>query len=312
MNIVVPVKKSDSMQPLINSGADEFYCGVLYDAWIKKYGNSIEFNRRGNYGKKANFQTLEDLCKAVTIAKKNHKNISLTANALRINTAQSDLLEPLFLEFKQAGGSSVIISDINLIKPVKRTGLNVTLSSCATVNNIYTARFYQNLGVNRIILPRNITLADMKEIIYGCPNMEFEAFLMNDPCRNVDGNCLGIHHTCYGSFCSFMDDLQKRYVYFFKGNKFSEKELQQNEKDYQHLFKKACGLCALYDLMNCQVSALKLAGRISSPDLISSQIIQIKKYMKIAEQCTSRKQFINIIQEMSGLCDNKSNCYYKI
>lgn len=312
MNIVVPVKDSNSIEFLINSGADEFYCGVLFDNWIKKYGNSIEYNRRGNYGKHANFQTMQDFTKAVRISTRHHKRISLTANALKIDTAQAELLTPLFSEFKQAGGQSVIISDINLIRPVKDLGLNVTISSCATVNNIYTAQFYESMGVDRIILPRNITLKDMEQIVHYCPNMEFEMFIMNDPCRFVDGNCLGIHHTGYGSFCRFLDDLNKQYIYFFKKSVFSEKELKQNEKDYKMFFERACGICALYDLIKNNIFAIKLAGRLNSATLISNQIIQIKNYIETAENSTSKEEFLKRVHAgQDGTCSHNFTCYYK-
>lgn len=313
MKIVAPLKDAASVPLLADRGADEFYCGVRFGAWFAKYGDSLEYNRRGNYGGEANFQNPDALAEAVDASKRRGKGISLTANALRVSSAQAAMLEPLFSDFRQMGGSAVIVSDVSLMRPAKRQGLKVTLSSCATVASVSAAKFFEALGADRIILPRDVTLDDIREIVAACPGVEFEAFVMNDPCRFCDGNCLGLHHTRFGSLCSFLDDVKKQYVYFKGMSAFPEEALRSNEADYRGLFREACGLCALYDLLACGVHAVKIAGRLCSPELIAGQITQIRNDMDAALRCGSRKEFLAKVRAGTG-CEEKSrpNCYYRL
>ena len=310
MRIVAPLHRIEDMEKIGASGADEFYFGVQYKPWLAQYGEIIEYNRRGNYGKKANFPTLSDWEQAVRTAAGKGKTATLTVNALRLTSRQIDLIRPLIDRFAKIGGTAVILSEIALIQPVKEAGLHAYLSSCANVKNRYSARFYQSLGVDRIILPRDLTIADIASIRQACPNIQFEAFVLNEPCRFVDGNCLGIHNTKVGSLCCYLDMAPKTYRRFSSHSTFSSEELKENNRAYQRYLKHACGLCALYDLLKAGVDAVKISGRLLTGDHLAKEVQLVKTDLAIAESSQSRTEFFQHISKRNPrYCQTRENCY---
>ena len=72
MKLIVPIKNSKYLDTFIECGADEFYGGYIDSEWEHIYGRFIEYNRRGNYGKKANFESEDEFFKMVSECSKRH------------------------------------------------------------------------------------------------------------------------------------------------------------------------------------------------------------------------------------------------
>lgn len=311
MKIVAPARSADMVRALLEAGADEFYCGVEDKTWLQEYGNSVEYNRRGNYGAKANFAGREEWREAVALAAARGKLVALTVNALHIGEQQAALLEPLLDAFAQAGGDAVIITDLSMLEPVKHRGLRVFLSSCAGVTNAACARFYRSLGVARIILPRDLTLADIAQIIAGCPGVEYEAFLINEPCRFADGNCLGLHNTRAGALCRYLDDAPKSYRAFGGELVFSQAEFRRNGQAYATFLRQPCGLCAVYDLMRAGVGALKISGRLLSGTTLARQTALACENIRLAAASADCAAFLaQVRRDDEAACARGGNCYY--
>ncbi len=316
MKIIAPIRSEEQVDIFIQGGADEFYCGFMYDKWEQQYSSEIEYNRRGNFAEKANIRDIEKLEAIISASNHYNKKVFLTTNALRITQKQADLLEDLFKSFKKMGGHGVIISDLTLIDRVKQLDLFVVLSSCANVNNLQSALFFKNLGVDRIIFPRDITLNDIGNIISGCPAVEFESFLMNSACKFVDGNCLGLHNSKYKSLCKFIDRCERQSYYTLKEHEeFMSDKIMENNDYYKSLFNNACGLCALFDLINCGVHSVKIVGRMLPNDQLYNDIKNTGENITIAKHSKNREEYLNNMKfidstEEKIICSNGFNCYY--
>lgn len=137
----------------------------------------------------ANF-TQEELGEAVRLAHSLKKRVYLTLNALFRNQDFEGFPEYL-LRIKEMGIDAVIVSDPGVMQCCLEAGLEVHLSTQASTLNAQSAAFWHRQGVKRIVLAREITLAEAAEIAQNAPDgLELEAFVHGAMCIAYSGRCL--------------------------------------------------------------------------------------------------------------------------
>lgn len=137
----------------------------------------------------ANF-TQEELSEAVRLAHSLKKRVYLTLNALFRNQDFQGFPEYL-LQIKEMGIDAVIVSDPGVMQCCLEAGLEVHLSTQASTLNAKSAAFWHSQGVKRIVLAREITLAEAVEIAQNAPDgLELEAFVHGAMCIAYSGRCL--------------------------------------------------------------------------------------------------------------------------
>ena len=137
----------------------------------------------------ANF-TQEELGEAVRLAHSLGKRVYLTLNALFRNQDFDGFPEYL-LQIKEMGIDAVIVSDPGVMQCCIEAGLEVHLSTQASTLNAKSAAFWHKQGVKRIVLAREITLAEAAEIAQNAPeDLELEAFVHGAMCIAYSGRCL--------------------------------------------------------------------------------------------------------------------------
>lgn len=137
----------------------------------------------------ANF-TQEELSEAVRLAHSLKKRVYLTLNALFRNQDFEGFPEYL-LQIKEMGIDAVIVSDPGVMQCCLEAGLEVHLSTQASTLNAQSAAFWHRQGVKRIVLAREITLAEAAEIAQNAPDgLELEAFVHGAMCIAYSGRCL--------------------------------------------------------------------------------------------------------------------------
>lgn len=154
-------------------GADAVYCG------------GRNFSLRANA---KNF-SLEELEEAATYAHSLNKKIYVTVNIVFHDedfTGLDDYLKYL-AKIKIDG---IIASDISVIMKVKELGLDLSicLSTQASTLNSRTARFWQRLGVTRVVPAREATREDLKKIKE--TGLEVETFIHGAMCTSFSGKCV--------------------------------------------------------------------------------------------------------------------------
>lgn len=316
MKIIAPIRSENFLDKYIDAGADEFYGGIFDEQWQEQYGDVLEYNRRGNYAKRANISDWGELSRILEICGLRNKPFYLTANALHISGKQQEDFCSLMLQYQKLGGEKVIISDLTLIPILREMGFSCTVSSCAGVRNRYSAQLFQELGCERIILPRDITIREIHEITHQVNSVEYEVFLTNSGCRYLDGHCLGLHTAVPGALCDYCKGHDSRF--FLRDtdgslNASEQNDLQANKNQYNRLFRKACALCMIYDLADL-VDSVKIVGRVADEEGILEDIRQACQNRQIAEQVHSRREYLSKMikgADAAGQCVGYMNCYYR-
>ncbi|MBV1915704.1 MAG: tRNA 5-hydroxyuridine modification protein YegQ [Pseudomonadales bacterium] len=105
----------------------------------------------------------------------------------KVKTFMADL-EPII----ELGPDALIMSDPGLIMMVRERWpeVPVHLSVQSNVVNFASVKFWQQLGVKRIILSRELSLDEIKEIRQECPDIELELFVHGALCIAYSGRCL--------------------------------------------------------------------------------------------------------------------------
>ena len=206
--------------------------------------------------------------------------------------------------YADMGGDAVIASDPGLILALAETvpGLRIHVSSVATCRNADGARLYQELGARRLILPRDITLDEAAEISAAVPDLEIEAFVLNDGCVYEEGSCNTLHlpGALGGPIC--LD----RYAYDHRhrdGRPLSTAlaaRLEENDAAYRRwLWYRfscgftttaegmpfgPCGLCAIPALGRGGIHALKIAGREGPPERKLASVRMVRQILDAHER----------------------------
>ena len=152
-------------------GADAVYIGGL------------DYSLRANA---KNF-SLEDIKEATKFAHSLGKKIYVTVNIVFHNNNLEGLKE--YLEnLKELDVDAVIVSDIIGINLAHECGLDIILSTQASVLNYSAVRFYKSLGVKRFVLGREATREDIIRIKE--ENVEVECFIHGAMCTSISGKCV--------------------------------------------------------------------------------------------------------------------------
>lgn len=135
---------------------------------------------------------IEDLEKGIKYAHQNNVKVHITCNTIPHNAEMSRL--PQFLEtISSLGADAIIASDLGTMTLVKKYAPNCDLhiSVQSGICNYETARAFYNLGAQRVVLARELSLEEIAEIrAKTSPDLEIEAFAHGAMCVSFSARCL--------------------------------------------------------------------------------------------------------------------------
>lgn len=133
----------------------------------------------------------EEIIEAANYAHALGKKVYVTANIFARND-DLDALKNYFVFLQSAGVDAVLISDVGLVALCKEVApkLTVHLSTQANTTNLLAVKFWQSMGVKRVVLARELGLEEIKQIHAAVPDMELEAFVHGAMCMSYSGRCL--------------------------------------------------------------------------------------------------------------------------
>jgi putative protease len=175
IELLAPAGNLEKLKYAIDFGADAVYCGVP------------DFSLRV----RINQFTESDLKQAADFAHKNDKKIFITLNIYAHNQHLKKVENHLnFLRSLKIDG--VIVSDPGIINLVKKylPRVDIHLSTQANATNWQAVKFWTDQGIKRIILAREVTLAEIKEIRKHNPDVELEYFVHGAMCMSYSGRCI--------------------------------------------------------------------------------------------------------------------------
>ncbi len=133
----------------------------------------------------------DEILEAVEFTHSLGKKIYVTVNVFGRN-ADIENAEKYFKFLESAGVDGAIISDTGLMYLAKTVAPNLplNLSTQANTLNYKTVEFWKNFGVKRVILARELTQKEIKEIHEKVPDIEIETFIHGAMCISYSGRCL--------------------------------------------------------------------------------------------------------------------------
>lgn len=322
MKICVGLKNYESVEKYINAGADEFFCGVVDKSWVERYGYIIGINRRPWPS-----TNLKDFGELKHIADKAHRSnckVYFTVNEHCYTDSQLEIIDYHIYKALECGADAIIFSDIGLIKYFyEKYKCNIHLSTGGTVFNKWSARFSkEELGVTRVIMPREVTIDEIRSITSGEPDLEYEVFILNEGCINIDGFCNHVHGL---SYVNSQGELQNQHYSVGCMWRYSVTKVKLPEhvpstpgelsKKLFHAVTRRgdCGLCALYFFKDMEVKSVKLVGRATNEDKIVNDIELLKNAIALSNEVGSFAEFYSAMSKLSckSIAGTKSYyCYY--
>jgi U32 family peptidase len=308
LKLLAPIRNSLEIEPLLQAGADEFYCGISPPAWQERFGQTW-VNRRSPGS--AGVADLEDFRRIVTLAAGHPVHVTL--NAPSYPAGAMEMLTEFAASLLGEGAAGLIVADMDLLLTLTGCGLDgrIHLSSLAACTNPGAASFFQELGVSRIILPRHVTLAEIENIII--PGMEFEVFLLNDGCVFEEGLCATTHAA--GTFC--LNDGEE--TMGISGSTLEDYEFWRWTLNHCGCRTNRgypvgpCGLCALPRLRRAGVTSLKVVGREASLTRKEAAVRLAFAALQLAEKGADPGDIRGAVIDLRGvpsLCQGGTLCYY--
>lgn len=175
VELLAPAGNSEKLKYAFHYGADAVYAGV------PDFSLRVRIN---------NF-TRETIREAVEYAHENKKKIYLTLNIYAHNAHIEKIIEHLkFL--KKIKPDGIILSDPGILMLVKKylPKVEIHLSTQANATNWQAVKFWHEQGVKRVILAREVTLDEIKEIKKKVPKVELEYFIHGAMCMSYSGRCI--------------------------------------------------------------------------------------------------------------------------
>src|SRR3989344_4561932 len=171
IELLAPAGDRSMLVAAIKAGADVVYFG------IKGLNMRVA---AGNFA-------LEEIEEVVKYCHKNKVKAYCTINII-IFEKELPLLEQTLQQLKSAKIDAIICWDLAVVKMCKKMGLEIHLSTQASVANSEAAIYWKELGVKRIVLARECSLEDIKEIKEKA-NIEVECFIHGARCISLSGRC---------------------------------------------------------------------------------------------------------------------------
>ncbi len=174
IELLAPAGDLEKLKYALHYGADAVYIG------------GKNFSLRANA---KNF-SLDDIQEAIEYAHERKKKVYVTVNII-LHNEDAEGLEEYLRELSRIKVDAVIVSDIYIVSLIqtKKINLEVHLSTQASVLNRYSAEFYKDLGVKRIVLAREASKEDMKDI-KKYTNLDLECFVHGAMCTSFSGRCV--------------------------------------------------------------------------------------------------------------------------
>lgn len=175
LELLMPAGNLKKLRTAFHFGADAVYIG----------GKAFSLRAFAD-----NF-TNEEIAEATNYAHSLGKKVYVTVNIFARN-ADLENAKSYFEFLQSANVDAVLISDIGLVTLCKEVAPNLTihLSTQANTTNLLAVKFWQSMGIKRVVLARELSLDEVLEIHNAVPDMELEAFVHGAMCMSYSGRCL--------------------------------------------------------------------------------------------------------------------------
>ena len=278
MELLAPAGNFDKLVTAVHFGADAVYFA------------GKQFGLRAFAG---NFSD-EEIVKAMEFLHAHGKKGYVTLNIVA-KDSDFENINPYLQLLVDAKVDGVIVSDVGVIYYLRKNfpTLNVHVSTQANVNNSFSAKFFADMGVTRIVLAREMSIDEIALLRKNLPeNVEIEAFVHGAMCISYSGRCL-LSNYLTGRDSNRGACVQAcRWQYTIRevGRK-DELPIEEDERGTYILNSKdLCMIEHLKELEKAGVVSLKIEGRMKSDYYVASVVNAYRRAL-------DKKNKMSLLQE---------------
>lgn len=280
--LLAPAGNLEILKGVIESGADAVYVGgSMFGA--RAYANNF---------------TEEELLEAIDFAHLRGVKVYLTVNTLIKNSEFSKLYDYLLPYYKR-GLDAVIVQDIGVVKAIHEyfPSMELHTSTQMTVTGADGVRLLSQFGVTRVVMAREVSLAEMKRI-HEETGMELEAFVHGALCYSYSGQCL--FSSILGGRSGNRGRCAQpcRLPYTVEGKK----------DEYILSLKDMCGIKALDKLHDAGVYSLKIEGRMKQLEYACGVVKYYRTYIDSMKPVTDADY--DMIKALGNRCGFTDRYYF--
>ena len=260
IELLAPAGDLNKLKTAIDYGADAVYLG----------GSSFGLRKASK-----NF-SIEEIREGVEYAHERGAHVHVTLNIVPHN---NDIIgiEEYAKELEDAGVDAVIISDPGMFSLVKAAApkLDIHISTQGSVTNSQTVNFWKAQGAKRVVLARELSLEEIREIEKNTEGIEIETFCHGAMCMSYSGRCL-LSNYMTGRDANMGDCAQpcrskyhrveeKRPGEYFPIEEHDEGTFIMNSKDL-------CMIEHIDEMIEAGIASLKIEGRVKSEYYLATVI----------------------------------------
>ena len=271
VELLSPAGNIESLKAAIHNGCDAVYIsGKNYGA--RKFADNF---------------TLEEIKEAINYAHIYDVKVYLTVNTLIYEKEIKELLNYV-KEVHKYGIDALIMQDIGMIKLVKQTfpNLEIHASTQCHNHNQEGIKFLEDLGVERVVLARELSLDEIKNIK---TKIEKEVFIHGAICISYSGECLAssmiLNRSANRGECAGICRLPFEL--------YENKNKIKTEGNYLLSAKELISIDYIKEILDTDIKSLKIEGRMKSPEYVG---YVTKIYRKLIDAYYN-KQELKITEE---------------
>ena len=254
IELLAPAGDLYRLKTAVRYGADAVYIG----------GKELSLrSRAGNF-------SIEEIKEGVEFAKQYGAKVYVTVNMIPHDEDFREV-EKYFKSLEEAGVSAIIVASIHLMKLCKQVApkMEVHISTQQTTTNTLTVDYWKEIGADRVVLAREVTLAEMKEIA-SQSSLPLEVFIHGGMCVNYSGRCtlsnvMTLRDANRGG-CA--QSCRWKYRMYNEANELVSKDdclFSMSSKDLQ-------AASVITELMDMGIDSLKIEGRMKTAYYIATVV----------------------------------------
>lgn len=290
IELLMPAGDLARCKVAIDYGADAVYIG----------GQSFSLRSRAS-----NF-TLADITAAVEYAHQRQKKIYVTVNMIFHDEDLVGIKEYL-LFLDQANIDAIIVASTYILLLAKelKVKYEVHMSTQLSLLNRKDIEFYQELKADRVVLGRELTLAEIKEVRHNT-TMPLEVFIHGAMCTNYSGRCTlsneMTNRDANRGGCA--QSCRWKYYLYHEDQLVSDKDIlfSMSSKDL-------AGLAYVKDMIEIGVDSLKIEGRMKSAYYLANIARTYRRYIDLYYQVGDKiSDYLNDLQKDLAKAENRLAC----
>jgi putative protease len=247
--------------------------------------------------------TLDEIKEGCDFAHSLNKKVYVTVNIV-LHNKEIETLTSYLKDIEKAGVDAIIVSDPAIIKVAKEyTNLEIHLSTQASTINVEAVKFWKKQGVSRVVLGREVSSEDIKEIMDKV-DIEIEVFIHGAMCSSFSGRCV------LSNFFTARDANRGGCAQICRWNfdlLDEDKNKLTGDKDFTFCTKDLSELKNIPKMCDMGITSFKIEGRMRSVYYIATVVGIYRKVIDEYNDNPNNYEYNSDYEKVLRSCANRDN-----